>query len=97
MAASFQSKDPQVLGEQLKVQELVIKASSNIVSVSGSDLAVAIGEPLLECRACIKQIAAGTLSGIACTVSGNNIIITGESAAAATTVYILKYVINELA
>ena len=92
---AFQSKDVLVLGQQLKVQEIVLRANNPLLSVSGGDLSLAIGEPVKSVEMCVKQIAAGTRTGIACTVSGNNIIITGESAAASTTAYMIKYIIDE--
>lgn len=95
MAASYQSKDVQVLGQQLKVQKIVLKANNPLIAVSGGDLVLTLGEPLDSVQSCVKQIAAGTISGIACTVSGNTIVITGESAAAATTAYIIHYIIAE--
>ena len=92
---AYQSKDVLVLGQQLKVQKIVLLANNTLLTVSGSDLSLAMGEPVKQVMSCMKQIAAGTISGIACTVSGNNIIITGESAAAATTSYVIHYIIDE--
>lgn len=95
MAASYQSKDSAVLGQQLAVQSIVLKANSPLLSVSGSDLALQLNETPSAVLSCIKQVAAGTLSGIACTISGTQIIVTGESAAVASTVYIIRYIIAE--
>lgn len=97
MAASYQAKSSQVLAAQLKVQELCVKASDSLVSVSGSDLLVNIGEPLVAAMAGLKQVAAGTLSGVVVTIENDAdgkptlLKIAGESAAAATTSFILKY------
>lgn len=97
MAASFPSKDSQVLGQQLKVQELVLRADNPLISVSGSDLLVTINESVDSVLACIKQVAAGTLSGVVGSVHStpSQIKIAGESAAAASTVFIIKYIVAE--
>lgn len=95
MAASFQAKDTAVLGQQLKVQEICLFANHPLLTVSGSDLSLAIGEPVGSVVSCVKQLANGTLSGIPCTISGNNIIITGESAAVSTTSYVIKFIVSE--
>ena len=95
MAASFQAKDPQVLGQQLKVQEVTLLANNTLLSVSGSDLVLQVNESIDSVLMCLKQVAAGTLTGIHCTVSGTTIVITGESAAAATTAYCIKYIVSE--
>jgi hypothetical protein len=42
---AFQAKDPSVLSQQLKVQELVIRAAdTHLYTVSGSDVVIDIGE-----------------------------------------------------
>jgi hypothetical protein len=96
MAASFQAKDSAILNKQLLVQEIVVKAGDPLISVVSSDLQIDIGETLLSVEMCVKQVAAGTLSGIACTITGGSkIVITGESAAVATTRYMIKYIVAE--
>jgi hypothetical protein len=98
MAASFQAKDSNVLNQQLKVQELVVKAGNPLVSVSGSDLIVSIGETLDSVLSCQKQLAAGgavTALALAIGSDTTTIKLTGESAALATTTYVLKYVVAE--
>lgn len=90
---SFEAKKAMARDEQLKVQELVLKANSPMLSVVSSDLVLDIGETVVEVRACLKQVVAGTVTGIAATVSSGKIVITGESAAVATTSYIIKYVV----
>lgn len=96
MAASYQAKDSQVLGQQLKVQELVVFAGNSLVSVSGSDLLVQTNESLLSVLSIVKQVVAGTLSGLATGsaaiyTDGTSIKLTGESAAVSTTSYVIKY------
>lgn len=95
MAASFQAKDTAVLGQQLKVQEICLFANHPLLTVSGSDLSLAIGESVGSVLHCAKQVAAGTITGVQCTISGSNIILVGESAAISTTSYVIKFIVSE--
>lgn len=97
MAVSFQAKNSQTLNQQLKVQEVVVTAGNSMVSVSGGDLIVSIGETVESVLSCQKQTAAGVLSGLARTIGTDTstIQLTGESAALATTSYTIKYVVAE--
>lgn len=93
MSASFNSKDSAVLGQQLKVQEIAVFANSALVSVSGGDLKLQLSEPVDQIFITLKQVALGTVTGIAATkgADGTSIIITGEAAAVASTSYVVKY------
>lgn len=93
----YQSKDSQVLNQQLKVQELVLFANNPLVAVSGSDLVVSIGETVASVLSTQKQVAAGTLTGIVGAVNADptKITLTGESAAVSTTSYVIRYVLAE--
>lgn len=97
MAASFQSKDSQVLNQQLKVQELVLFANNSLISDDSTDLFVSIGETVQSVLSCQKQVAAGTLSGVVATVHSDptKIKLAGQTAAAATTTYVIRYIIAE--
>lgn len=53
MSISYQSKDDKVLSVALKVQELCVKKSDGIVSVSGSDVSISVGESVAEVRAAV--------------------------------------------
>jgi hypothetical protein len=81
MPISYRSEDSNVLNQQLNVQELVVKASDTLVSISGNDLSIAINEPVNKVLSCIKESALGAISGFPCAVSGNNIIITNGAVA----------------
>jgi hypothetical protein len=95
--SQFQAKDSAVLGQQLKVQELCVFASNPLLSVSGGDLKLQVSEPIDQIFICAKQVVAGTLSGIHCTIGGDltSIIITGEAAAVASTAYMIKYSVQQ--
>lgn len=53
MSISYQSKDDKVLSVALKVQELCVKKTDAVVSVSGSDVTIDLGEEVEEVRAAI--------------------------------------------
>jgi hypothetical protein len=94
---AFQSKDVLVLGQQLKVQEICLRADSPLISTDGGDLLISIGEDVSAALACIKQVAAGTITGVVPAVHStpSQIKLTGEAGAAASTVYIVKYIVAE--
>lgn len=95
MAASYQSKDSQVLQQQLKVQEVTLFANNTLLSVSGGDLVLQLNETVDSVPIAIKQVVAGTLTGLATTHTGTTITLVGEAAAVATTAYCIKYTIAE--
>jgi hypothetical protein len=53
MSISFQSKSDKVLSVALKVQELCVKKADAVVSVSGSNVIIDLGEEVEEVRAAI--------------------------------------------
>lgn len=97
MAASYQAKDEAVLGQQLKVQELVLKANSSLISDDSTDLFVSLNESAAQVLMVVKQVAAGTLSGVVGSVHSDptKIKLAGETGAVASTSYLIKYIVAE--
>jgi len=108
MSISYQSKDDRVLAIQLKVQELCLSSADRIVSVSGADLLVSIGEPVESVHSALKVAADGTVTAVAkadqlivdssspsLTTGDDKVIkLVGESLATGD-VLVLRYVVAE--
>lgn len=100
MSISYQSKDSAVLGLQLKVQEVSVRADSPIVSSSGGATLVDVKEAVLAAAdggiLCALHITPGT--GVVCpavsVVSGTKISCAATSLAAGD-VLVIKYVVAE--
>lgn len=101
MAASFQAKDSQVLQQQLAVQELCLFANNSLISDDSTNLNIELNEKIVSVLHCIKQVAGGTVSGVVPSIqndgNGNPTIIrlAGETGAASTTRYLVKYIAAE--
>lgn len=95
--SQYQAKDSLVLAEQLKVEELCVFANAPLTSVIAGDLNVLVKEPIDQVFMCIKQEIAGTLTGVVATIGADltSITLTGESAAVATTSYLIKYTVKQ--
>lgn len=94
MSASYQAEDTLVLAQQLRVQDVCLTANNTLLTVSGSDLKLQLNEPISSVLMVVKQVALGTISGVVPTIGadGTSIILTGESAAVASTAYLIKYI-----
>lgn len=167
MAASYQARDSQVLGQQLAVQELTLLANNSLITeqytftvtsanatagatytnnghtytvlatiaaattlvttgvgapsasgtltlatgtgdatitfsaVANSDLIISMNESLTQALMCVKQIAAGTVSGVVMTIQNDangkptQLKLAGQAPAVATTCYMTKYSMAE--
>ena len=64
---SYQAKDPQTLGQQLKIQELVVRASdTSLYVVDTGDVVVLIREPVAAVVLCLQHDNSGpTLATVA--------------------------------
>lgn len=95
---SYLSNQSQVQSLQLKVQELVVKLADNeVVSVSGNDATIDVGQEISEVRAALfLDDSAGTLAPVVAAnrvVSGTEVTLTLSAALAAADAIILEYVI----
>jgi hypothetical protein len=100
---AFQAKDPSVLSQQLKVQELVIRAAdTHLYTVSGSDVVIDIGEDVaaVVCAIHLDNSAAATsgetgpimVPAASLSVSGENITVASVTLAT-NDVLIVKYIV----
>lgn len=97
---SYLSNQAQVQALQLAVQELVLKLADNeIVSVSGSDAVIKLGQPIKEIRAALfLDDSAATIAPVVAAnraVSGSQVTLTLSAPLAAADAIILEYVIQE--
>lgn len=98
MSISYQSKDDRVLSVALKVQELCVKKSDSIVSVSGLDVTVDVGESVAEVRNvihCDDSVGLSLIASAGIAVSGSQITATLTNAMATADSLIVRYVVAE--
>lgn len=95
MSISYQAQDVQILGEQLKVQELSLKHGNPILVVSGADILIDIKEDLEEIVLVLfKDDSAGTIAPIAAaslSIDSLTKIKIASVATAANDVIVVKY------
>jgi len=97
---SYQAKDSLILGQQLKIQELVVRfADVGLYTTATNDVIIDINETLSSVPVVLQHdnSAAAVLSiaqsGIV--VSGEQVTITLAAPFAANDVLILKYIVSE--
>ena len=98
MSISYQSKDDKVLSIALKVQELCVKKSDSIVSVSGLDVTVDVGESVSEVRNvihCDDSVGLSLIASAGIVVSGSQITATLSNAMADADSLVVRYVVAE--
>ena len=104
MSISFQSKDDRVLSIALKTQELVVRKADAIVSVSGLDVTVDVGEPVVGSAAgeakpvvvhCDDSIGLSLVASAGIAVSGSQITASLSNAMADADALIIKYSVRE--
>lgn len=96
MAASYQSKDSRILGQQLKVQELTCRVGNPITSVVGLDLVIDVSEPVADTLMCVTMAPlTGVLTGYPVTPVGTTIVVVGGAAIPGGDSVMLKYIVSE--
>lgn len=100
MSISYQSKDSGILGQQLKVQEVVIRfADLGLYTVSTNDVIVQLGETLnsvFSVLHCDNSVPGAALITAANTVvSGSQVTITLAAPFAANDSLVIKYIVQE--
>lgn len=94
MSISYQSKDDKVLSVALKVQELCVVSGDPVLSVSGADSIISVGEAVGEIRAVMHVIPGSDVAAKAATKSGSQITVAGVVLAAGESL-VVKYVVAE--
>jgi hypothetical protein len=94
MSISYQSKDDKVLSIALKVQELCVVSGDSILSVSGGNSVIDVGEQVAEVRAVMHVVPGDPVEAKASTKSGSQITVAGVVLAAGESL-VVKYVIAE--
>ena len=96
---SFQSKDAAILGQQNKVQELVVRfADLGVYSASGAVVTIDLGEAvsIANCAHFDNSVPGIVHVTVAnCAVTGNSVAITLANALAANDSIVLRYVVSE--
>ncbi len=100
MSSSYQSKDSQILAQQLKVQEVVIRfADLGLYAVATNDVVVQLGETLSAVFSVIhndNSVPGAVLITAANTVvSGSQVTITLAAPFAANDSLVIRYVVAE--
>jgi hypothetical protein len=104
MSISYQSKDDKVLSIALKVQELVVRKKDPVVSVSGLNVTVNVGEAVEGSVAgeakpvvihCDDSIGLSLVASSGITVSGSSITAALSNAMADEDALIVRYVVKE--
>jgi len=98
MSISFQAKDSQILGQQLKVQEIVVKHGSPLLEVSGADILIDIKEEIESIELVLfKDDSAVTVAPIAqanLSVDSSTKIKIASLTTAANDVLVVKYIVK---
>ena len=100
MSISYQPEDDTVLSVALKTQELVVRLSDSIVSVSGLDVTVDVGEAVVSLPKpvvihCDDSVGISLIAASGVVVSGSQITATLSAAMAAADALIIKYSVVE--
>lgn len=100
MSISYQSKDSAILGQQLKVQEVVVRfADLGLYTASVNDVVVQLGETLnsvFSVLHCDNSGPAATLIAASdVVVSGSQVTITLAAPFAANDSLVIKYIVQE--
>ena len=95
---SFQSKDPLVLDNQLKVQQVVAKMSDQFVTTSGVTVTINVGETIGSVRCAIHvddSVGLAMVSAANRSISGTSVTLTLANAMASADSILLCYEISE--
>lgn len=100
MSTSYQSKDSRVLGQQLKVQEVVIRfADLGMYSVATNDVIVDLGETLSSVFSVIHNDNSGPnallIAASAIALDDSEVTVTLAAPFAANDSLVIRYIVSE--